>query len=136
PLLVMPKLATKICLNESIFIQQILYRNEINKKSNNNYKDVYYWTFNSVTQWQKQFPFWSRNTIQRTITNLENMKLIVTGNYNKLKIDRTKWYRIDNKPIKILEESPLTQIVARNMSKRWEEHTSEFKSRSDFVSRL
>jgi hypothetical protein len=36
PLLIMPKLATKIGLNESIIVQQIHYWNEINKKSNNN----------------------------------------------------------------------------------------------------
>src|SRR5699024_10311084 len=117
----MPKLATKIGLNESIFMQQIHYWNEINKKSNNNYKDGYYWTFNSVTQWKEQFPFWSRNTIQRTITNLENMKLIVTGNYNKLKIDRTKWYRVDYDALNILEESPFAQIGASNMSD-WVKH--------------
>ncbi|MEK5038989.1 replication protein [Sporosarcina sp. FSL K6-3457] len=123
PLMVMPRLASKIGLNESIFLQQVHYWNEINKKSNNNYKDGHYWTFNSVAGWSEQFPFWSKNTIQRTITNLENMKLLVTGNYNKLKIDRTKWYRIDHDVLQALEESPFTQIGVTNIPK-WVEHLS------------
>lgn len=122
--MVMPKLATKIGLNESMFLQQVHYWNEINKVANNNYKDGYHWTFNSVSEWQEQFPFWSRNTIQRTITNLEKMKLIVTGNYNKLKIDRTKWYRIDYDVVEALETSPFTQIGTSNIPE-WIEHITK-----------
>jgi hypothetical protein len=123
PLLVIPELAAKIGLNECIVLQQIHYWNEINKKANNNYRDGHYWTFNSIVQWQDQFPFWSKNTIQRTFTNLEKMKLVITGNYNKLKIDRTKWYRIDYKVLQALEESPFTQIGVTNISE-WCNHLS------------
>ena len=121
PLLVMPKLATKIGLNEAIILQQIHYWNEINKKTGNNYKDGHYWTFNSYADWQEQFPFWSIPTIQRAISNLEKLKLVVTGNYNKLKIDRTKWYRIDYKVLEILENSPIYQIDKTNISKWYDE---------------
>lgn len=121
PLLVMPKLAAKIGLNESIILQQIHYWNQINKKSNNNYKDGHYWTFNSIKEWQEQFPFWSEKTIQRTMTNLEKMKLIIIGNYNKLKIDRTKWYRVNYQALTILETSPFGQIVQSNMTE-WLNH--------------
>jgi len=121
PLLIMPKLATKIGLNESIVLQQIHYWNEINKKANNNFKDGYYWTYNSYDKWQEQFPFWSLSTIKRTIKKLEDLKLVVTGNYNKLKIDRTKWYRIDYnvlEKVDICEFVPLVQNEPINVSKR------------------
>jgi hypothetical protein len=95
PLLIMPKLATVIGLNESIVLQQIHYWTEINKKSGNNYKDGYYWTFNSAPNWNLQFPFWGIATIKRIFASLESKGLLVTSNYNKLKFDRTKWYRID-----------------------------------------
>ena len=124
PLMVMPKLATKIGLNEAIILQQIHYWNEINEELNNNYKDGYNWTFNSVLQWQEQFPFWSKNTIQRSINNLEKMKLLVVGNYNKLPIDRTKWYRIDYKVLSALEQSPFTQIGATN-TPEWVNHLTK-----------
>ena len=115
PLLIMPGLAKKIGLNESIVLQQVHYWNEINRKANNNYRDGYYWTFNSYTDWEKQFPFWSRNTIKRTIRQLEQWKLLRVGNYNKLKIDRTKWYRIDYDVLQALETSPLDHIEPTNV---------------------
>ncbi|APH07200.1 hypothetical protein [Bacillus weihaiensis] len=127
PLMVMPKLATKIGLNEAIVLQQIHYWNEINKKANNNFRDGYHWTFNSIEEgWQEQFPFWSSKTIQRTMNNLEKMKLVVTGNYNKLKIDRTKWYRIDYIVLKTLEESPFGQIDQKNMTD-WLNHLDKLR---------
>ncbi len=117
PLMVMPNLAVKIGLNEAMILQQIHYWNEINRKSNNNYRDGYYWTFNSYVNWGKQFPFWNKRTIQRAISNLEKYRLVVTGNYNKLKIDRTKWYRIDYKALEHLENAPCGQNGTINMTK-------------------
>lgn len=121
PLLIMPTLASKIGLNESIILQQIHYWNTINQKANNNFRDGYYWTFNSYHEWTKQFPFWSARTVQRAITSLEKLKLVVSGNYNKLQIDRTKWYRIDYEVLEALEQSPFGQNGAINMTK-WNDH--------------
>lgn len=114
PLQVLPSLATKIGLNEAIILQQLHYWNEVNKKQDKNFHDGYYWTYNSYDDWQEQFPFWSTRTIQRAINKLERMMLIVSGNYNKLKIDRTKWYRIDYETLKYLEEYPLRHSVVIN----------------------
>jgi len=124
PLLVMPQLAIKIGLNESLILQQIHYWIEINKKANQNKRDGYYWTYNSYEQWQKQFPFWCSKTIQRAINTLEKMKLIVSDNYNRLKIDRTKWYRIDYKVLEVLESSPFGQIDLTNMTE-WVNHVDK-----------
>ena len=103
PLMVMPKLAQRIGLNEAIVLQQIHYWNEINRQAKNNYRDGHYWTFNSYEQWGEQFPFWSTRTIRRTISSLEKQHLVVAGNYNKLGIDNTKWYRIDYEVLETLE---------------------------------
>ncbi len=123
PLLVMPQLAEKIGLNESIILQQIHYWNEINRKAKHNFKDGYYWTFNSYNDWLKQFPFWSESTIKRAIYKIEKLGLIICGNYNRLKIDRTKWYRINYDVLECVETYPLGQIDTTNISK-WHEHLS------------
>ena len=91
PLIILPSLAEKIGLNESIVLQQLHYW----LKKSDNVRDDYKWVYNTYEDWNRQFPFWSVSTIRRTITKLENMELIIIGNYNKLKIDNTKWYRID-----------------------------------------
>jgi hypothetical protein len=91
PLIVLPQLATKIGLNESIILQQVNYWLIQCSKE----KDGRLWIYNTYDDWKKQFPFLSLSTIRRTIKKLEQIGLLITGNYNKLKIDQTKWYTID-----------------------------------------
>jgi hypothetical protein len=105
PLLVLPLLAKALGLNEAIILQQIHYWLTINEGKESNFKDGYYWTFNSSGGWRKQFPFWSKKTIERTLRKLENNGIVVTGCYNKLGFDRTKWYRLDY--AKLIEACPL-----------------------------
>lgn len=91
PILVLPKLAENIGLNEAIIIQQIHYW--LNNSSH--FYDGKKWIYNSYPKWQKQFPFWSERTIKRAFTSLEKQELLHVGNYNKAGFDRTKWYSVN-----------------------------------------
>src|ERR1700704_2509942 len=93
PLQILPSLAIKIGLNEAIVLQQIHYW--ISNPLNKNIVDGRKWVYNTYDQWGVQFPFWSKNTIIRTIESLESKKLIISNSFNKLFRDRTKWYTID-----------------------------------------
>lgn len=101
PLLVNPKLAELIGLNEAIILQQIEYWLEVKrkKKDTNFFIDGSWWTYNSYRAWHEQFPFWSRRTIRRALNRLEAQGIIRTANYNKMGADRTKWYTIDYKKL-------------------------------------
>jgi len=111
PLVVDPVLAVKIGLNEAIILQQINYWLVLNKKAGKNYRDGEYWMYNSITSWMEQFPFWSKNTIHRALTNLKNNNLLITANYNKFKLDKTLWYRINYEEVEKLEESVTTKDI-------------------------
>lgn len=89
-------------LNEAIILNQLNYWLEINKKANKNFIDGKYWVYNSYAEWRENdFPYWSEKTIQRTFTRLENKGIVISANYNKMCIDKTKWYSID---FEVLEE--------------------------------
>jgi hypothetical protein len=45
--------------------------------------------------WEENFPFYSLNTIKRAFNKLEGLGLLLSGEFNKLDGDRTKWYTID-----------------------------------------
>ena len=87
-----PTLARKFGLNEAIVLQQLNFR-----LSNSPLKyGGYTWYHHTYAKWQKQFPFWSERTISRIFVGLENQGIIVsTQHYNEMKINKTKWYRID-----------------------------------------
>ena len=90
-------------LNEAIVLNQLNYWLEINKKAEKNLIDGKYWVYNSYSDWRiNNFPYWSEKTIQRTFTRLENKGIVLSANYNKLAIDKTKWYTIDTKKLQEL----------------------------------
>ncbi|EGQ0541172.1 replication protein [Staphylococcus aureus] len=113
PIQVLPKLAELIGLNEAIVLQQIHYW-----LNNSKHKyDGKTWIFNSYPEWQKQFPFWSLITIKRTIYSLEKQNLLLVGNYNKAKFDKTKWYSINYQTIEGMIR-PSYQNDTTSVSKR------------------
>ena len=113
PILVLPKLATEIGLNEAIVLQQMHYWL---KKSNHNY-DGRRWIYNSFPDWQKHFPFWSVMTIKRAVYSLEKQNLLYVGNYNKAKFDKTKWYSINYEKLEGMKR-PSYQNDTTSVSKR------------------
>lgn len=111
PLILLPNLATAIGLNEAIVLQQVHYWLKNNERAarDSHFIGGRWWTYNSVRQWRDQFPFWSRETIKRTLAALRKPyapkskrskrlprdPLLLTGNYNKAGFDKTIWYTID-----------------------------------------
>lgn len=110
PLLVLPKLAEMIGLNESLFIQQLHYWLEESTK----YYDGHKWVYNSYESWHKQFPFWSLSKLRRVIVRLEEMDLVISGNFNRTKLDKTKWYRINYDLLRNLYEGLLPLYEPRS----------------------
>lgn len=100
------KLAKAIGLNEAIVLNQLHYWIEKNRRANHNFHDGKYWVYNSYENWQSNdFEYWSIDTIKRTFTKLEKMGLVISGNYNKLPMDRTKWYTIDYENLEKIAEN-------------------------------
>ena len=50
------------------------------------------WMFQSVDGFHERFPELAPNAIRSALRRLEDAGLIIVGNYNRLPIDRTKWY--------------------------------------------
>jgi len=126
PLQVLPGLAKAIGLNEAIILQQIHYWLKRSDKKHEGRT----WTYNSYPEWKKQFPFWSESSIKRTFQSLEQKGLLITGNFNRMAIDRTKWYTINYSRLdeisppsgqyepmeKVKLTSPIPEITTENNS--------------------
>ena len=92
PLQCQPSLAIALgTADRAIMLQQIHYW----LSRSTNIRDGHKWVYNSVHDWQKQFPWMREKTVARNLSFLEKKGILITGNYNKAKFDRTKWYRID-----------------------------------------
>lgn len=103
PLQCQPSLAAALkSADEAIVLQQLHYWLS---RTNNVQSDGHKWVYNSMADWLKQFPWiQSRARLTRYFEDLEKRGLIITGNFNKAKFDKTKWYRIDYDALTDLEQ--------------------------------
>lgn len=86
--------AIKHGVNESIMINNFIYWIKKNKANNTNFNDGNWWTYNSARAFKELFPFWSEKQIRTILKSLEDKGILISGNYNQLAYDRTKWYAI------------------------------------------
>lgn len=113
PLLILPRLACAIGLNEAIVLQQIHYWLEKSKHKHEGRK----WVYNTYEEWQEQFPFWSVPTIRRALAalskpyapksegdcRLKRGPLVLIDRFNEAGFDKTNWYAIDYQELARLE---------------------------------
>ena len=98
-----PEIAKKYGLPEAIFLHNLSFWQLTNERNERNFHDGRYWTYNSCKAFTETFIYFSQKQIQRILKSLVNQKCIVSGNYNKLKIDRTKWYSVEDHIISLYE---------------------------------
>lgn len=99
------EVALEVGVNGAIMLNHLHYWIKKNADNEINYHDGYFWTYNSIAAYKKQFPFWSERTIYRILRELEVNGYVKTGNYNQSAYDRTKWYALTEKSVKLLEPS-------------------------------
>ena len=98
-------LARAIGDRHATMLQRIHYWVEINRKNANKnaFKCGHYWTYKSLEKWHAEdFDYLSLSTVRRTFEDLIKAGYLITGEYNKLRSDRTKWYRVNKEKIEDL----------------------------------
>ncbi|WP_242634662.1 helix-turn-helix domain-containing protein [Bacillus timonensis] len=109
PLIILPTLASIIGRNEGVIIQQIHYWLLRSKNIRQERKWVYF-TYDELA---KQISFISKSTIRRAISKLEKNGFLISGNFNKMKMDHTKWYTINYEKLDelIADENELLYVL-------------------------
>lgn len=107
PLVLLPQLATVIGLNEAIVLQQIHFLTT-ETESGKLDADGKRWVYNTPEGWRKWFPFFSINTIRRTLENLRTMGLLLSSQMEG--IMRPMFYRVSDSAPVLLKEGKLPPI--------------------------
>lgn len=107
-----PTLAVEIGLNESILLLQLEYWIDVSGHE----RQGQMWTYQSLSDLKREFPFWGKETINRAIKSLQEQRLIhVTRKHNRRAADNTRWFSIDTTgcntltSIRMLRVKTLTQ---------------------------
>ncbi len=99
-------IAVQVGVNGAVIYEAIKWWCVKHKVDGTNHYDGNWWVFNSRRAWCELFPYLSEQNIKTALNKLVNAGLILKGNYNTEKFDRTNWYAIADK----------TSLVASNQS--------------------
>ena len=87
--------AIKYGVEKAILLQHIRFWCVQNEGKKDNLHDGRVWMYQSVEDMHKHYPYWSTHKLHRMLKSMEDEGLILSGNYNEIGYDRTKWYSIN-----------------------------------------
>ncbi len=111
PLRICGELAVEIGLPESVILLQLEYLISI---STTLPKDGNLWTYQSLADLHGYFPWWHESTIDRALINLRNSGLLLFGNFNRNKQDRTRWYALNWPAVAMLKSVRVDESILQN----------------------
>ena len=94
PMVLIPSLAAKLGgSDEALFVTQLHYW--LCRSGHMRSEDGNLWIWNSADDWLKQFLWLDRYSLQRVISKLEKLGVVLSEQYQRRKWNQTKWYRLD-----------------------------------------
>jgi len=88
-----PLLAYALGTDQALFIAQLHYW--LQKDNVGVYKHGFHWIYNAEWEWREQFPWLSEHTIGRIRRALERQGYVVSNDFNRNPLDRTKHSTLD-----------------------------------------
>jgi len=91
------EVAKEYGVNAAIILSNIAFGVVKNEANGEHFHDGYYWTYNSVSAYSEMFPYLTEKQIRTALETLRAENIIIAGNYNSDKRDRTLWYALTEK---------------------------------------
>ncbi len=91
------EIAQKYGVNAAILLENLGYWIRRNEANEVNFHDGTYWSYNSRRAYRELFPYMSERQIDTAFQKLIDDGLVITGDYNADRRDRTLWYALTKK---------------------------------------
>lgn len=85
-------LAEKYGIELAILIQHFQFWIQHNATLKINHHEGRTWSFDSLESIAAHYPYWSRDQVNRYLRKLVDENILMKGNFNQTKFDRTVWY--------------------------------------------
>ncbi|WP_297963928.1 hypothetical protein [uncultured Campylobacter sp.] len=105
-------LAEKYGIEKALIIDYFAYWVVENMRNERNFHEGRYWVFNSASALSEKFHYISRRTMNQKLQELEADGILISGNFNKNKFDRTKWYSFKDEYAWLLDEHRSSAEIA------------------------
>ena len=107
-------IAEKYGVHAAILLNNIEHWIAHNKANNINYRDGYYWTFNSKRAFAELFPYMNERQIDYALKKLIDGGIIITSKYNTSAYNHTLWYTITKLGYSILQNCEIEEAKLCN----------------------
>lgn len=119
PILFYPELAKCFGVCESLIIQQVHWYTTNQGRAMEGHK----WTWRSIKEWSAMLMMGSA-TIERAMSHLRAESILIVGEFNKHKYDKTKWYRLNYEVLTIKLMDSIPSNCGNEMPSIWSEETT------------
>jgi hypothetical protein len=79
----------------AIFLHHINYWVDYNTRMKKNFHENRHWIYDTLEALHGHFPYWTLDQLRNIIKKLCDKGILIKGNFNQSKYDRTVWYTID-----------------------------------------
>ena len=107
-------IAEKYGVHAAILLNNLEHWIAHNKANNINYRDGYYWTFNSKRAFAELFPYMNERQIDYALKKLIDDGIIITSKYNTSAYNHTLWYTITKLGYSILQNCEIEETKLCN----------------------
>ena len=97
-------------VEEAIMLNHLIYWIATNSANRNNNIENRHWTYSTIEDFKKYFPYWTTSQIRRILKNLAFQEIIIKGNHNKCTYDRTIWYALNDEKYLLTNFNPIDKI--------------------------
>ncbi|WP_065330363.1 hypothetical protein [Tritonibacter mobilis] len=106
-----PAIAAKTSIAAAVIYQNIAFWCEKNEANGRHLHDGKTWSYNSITAFEKLFPYLTKSQIRTALDKLEEAGFIEVGVFNQDPRDKTKWYAISRTCICEKSQMELSEIA-------------------------
>ncbi len=89
-------LAKEHSIEEAILIHHFLFWVHKNMRMKKNLKEGRTWVYQTLDEIASHYPYMNKDSVHRYIDKLCKKGILLKGNFNKTKFDRTVWYAFNN----------------------------------------
>lgn len=83
--------AEKYGVECAIMIHHLQYWIEFNRSNRKNFRENRTWMYQSHSEIVSIYSYWSKDQVHRILKKLEDLEIIIKGNFNENKYDKTLW---------------------------------------------
>lgn len=109
-------LAKRYGVECAILIHHFQHWIRVNRRCKRNIRDGKCWTFQTRKEIQAHFGYWTFEEVKYLCEKLVALDVLVTANYNKIKIDKTLWYAFKNEELFGVDDESSNKVYEREKS--------------------